>query len=291
MATPIGIVGGVAIAPEATYGTEGTPFSFLHGSTCTLGLRRSLITPSRVQRTAYTEKEYGPSFVDGEISGDWCFTSATMLPLLKALGSDSSGTVTLSGAAPTTASLSVECVMGAALSYKTLGAVALGLKIDAQPNAPVKYSVPFIGQSWAKDATPSTVSLPAESQITMPSTLGALSIGGTATLFRSLSLSVDIPCTGAERSNYAGSAIKQPVRLPGARVSGSIEVELDDSSPDSIAILDLFIAGTALGAITIGTTKIQIADARMIGDTPAWRPGIQTFPINFEADSMIIVVS
>lgn len=291
MATPIGITGGVAIAPEATYGTEGTPFSFLHGSTCTLGLRRSLVTPSRIQRTAYVEKEYGPSFVDGEIGGDWSFTSAVMLPLLKALGVDSSGTVTIAGGAPTTASLSVECVMGAALSYKSLGCVATGLRIDAQPNAAVKYTVPFIGQSWVKDATPSTVSLPAESGITLPSGLGALSIGGTATLFRNLSLNVELPYTGSDRANYAGTLIKQPVRLPGAKVTGSIEVELDDADPNSIAIIDLFIAGTALGAITIGTTKIQIADARMIGDTPAWRAGIQTFPINFEADSMIIVVA
>ncbi len=290
MATPLAITGAVAIGAEATYGTEASTFVFQHGSKATLRLMKTLVTPSRTQRTAYTEKEYGTSYVEGEIEGDWTFTGTTILDILKAIGVNTTGTVVITGAAPTTPSLSIQVIHGSSLAYKSLGCVMTGLKLMMKPNESMKYSASFIGQAWIKDATPDSVVLPAESQVAFPSTIGALSIGGTAMLFNSAEIEAKIPYTGAERAAYGGALIKQPIRLPGASILGNIELELDDiTGGNSIATLDLFIAGTTLGAITFGTTKLQLADCRMLGDSPAWTAGIQNFPCRFESEILTIV--
>lgn len=294
MATPIGLVGGLAVGAEAvTYGTEAASYTWLHGGGSTLGLRRgTIIRPSRVQATAYTEGAYATPFVDGEISGDWTFEGDTMLVLLRALGDDTAGTVVINGGTIDTASISVEVVYGSALSYKAFGCVATGLRIEGQPNAPVRWTVPLIGQTWSKDATPGTVTLPAESQVAYPADVGALSIGGTAVLYDSFSLSVDIPYEGTGRAAYGATTIRQPIRSGPAKITGSIQVILNDATGDNtIAELDDYIAGTALGAITFGATKFQLADCRMIGEPPAWTGGPTTFPINFEAESLTIVTS
>lgn len=291
MAAPIGALGGVAVAPESTYGTLGTVLTWLHAISSTLGQRRQIVQPSHIRVGRYTNIEYSRGWVEGEISADFTFEQDVVGPLLAACGTVSTATYTIApDTAPDTNALSVFVNHGGK-EWSHAGCKPTGLRIDMPAHESAKITVPMIGLVQAAVVSPHTVTRPSEALVALPTDIGALTIGGTAMQMRSASINVELPKTGNERFVYGSPTIKEPHPSGPALITATINVDLDDTTgANSIAELADFLSATALGTIA-WAGGITLTGCMMTGDPPALQVGVQEFAINVQATGLTIVTT
>jgi len=284
MGIRIGDDGGIRIAPEAAYGTPGT-YVTQHGRSGPIGPRKALLPSPRLGATP-TVRSYGVGYVDGEIEVAYDDSRAIIGGLLAACGNLTTDTYTIGdGSAPDETSLSVWVDYGGyAMQYAGCKPQSLRFGIDG--DSPVVLTMGFLGQTPTEE-TVVAINQPAVSGVVWESDISTVTVGGTAACLLSASIEVELPLVGSDRHCLGAASIKEPQRSGHPMVTGSFNVELDDSTgADSEAWLALFLAGTALGDIVLG--DFTLSDCYMTGDFPALGEGITQFSLNVEAATLAI---
>lgn len=287
---------GLLIAPETTAGTKATTgFVGQIADDCTINVHNEVVQRTSGMSLAPAALDYSYLWADGEIGGGWSFADSISGVILEALGNESTLVHTIGdGTAPDTETVSIRTNWGG-WEYTAYGAVLTGITLTFSPDDNIKWSCPFVAQSFEKEASPSSISHPAQSNLAMPSDIASLTIGGTAIGFREASLTISLPYSDpSSRRSYGGSSIRLP-RFGGSgsrvEITGSITVDLDDETGfDSVAVLEQYLAGTDLGAIAIGD-KIALTNCVMTGDWAALQRGDQTVPINFSSESAVDITT
>ena len=97
--------------------------------------------------------------------------------------------------------------------------------------------------------------------------------------------------SGADRRGLSAGAILEPQLTSFISVEASLNVELaDDTGYDTLAIIDNWLAGTALGTIALGT-EFGLQNCYMLGDGPNLQDGIQPFTIRVQPSSLVVVTT
>ena len=289
MAVRIGDSGGIRIAPESTYGTAGTAYVVQHGRTASIGPRKNLIPPARLQASNPTVRKYGVGFSDGEIALAYDDSRAVIGDLLAAAGHLATNDYTIGdGEARDTKSLTIWVDYGG-YAVRYVGAVIQSLRLEFNPDAPIVVTAGFLGQS-ASEQTPVSLTLPSETGIVYESDISTVTVSGASMCSLSGTVDVQFQVEGSGRHCLGGSVIKEPQITGIAAVTCSLNVELsDDTGADSEAALTSFLAGTALGDIVIG--DFALSSCYMTGDFPALGEGITQFPINAVAEELVITTT
>lgn len=286
----IGDAGGIAVAPEVTYGTPivvgsavwQTPYS------ASLGTRKSVINPGHLGAGNYTFRKYSPGYADGDIVVGYHRSRAVTGALLGGIGTLSSQSYTFgTGATPTNnAGLTVYIDTGGhTMQYP--GQIVTKLRWELAVASAIKMTAEFLGQPGTK-TTAATVSYPTEANIRMDSDLATFTLGGATICILGATIEVNWGVTGSDRVCLGGSAIKQPVRTGRPTITASLQCELSsDTNNDTIAQLDDYLSGTSVGDLVIDDWTL--ASGYMTGDMPALQSGVTTFPINIEAASLVLV--
>ena len=161
-----------------------------------------------------------PSHVDGEVVFAYSYTDSVVADVLGALGAIT-GTTTKTcsiglGSSPDTESLTIGVNHGG-LEYTYTGCVPtrFSLEFDAESDAQATLGVS--GQAVAKEATPTTLTLPAASTMLMASDYGTLTLNSDTFDFRTVSVNVDYP-TAVKGVSYANAATVRRVVVTGMGV-------------------------------------------------------------------------
>lgn len=282
---PIGDDGGIRVAEETTWNTAGSSFAWQHAVSSSLGVRKDLIRSSRLQRTR-PPLGYGVGYADGEIVVEYDKTLAVIGTLLKLFGAAGTGNLTIDGTAPDVASATIGVDHGG-LEYQYTGCVGSTLRFELTPDQAVQMTVGVLGGSGASE-TASTPSAPAEAGIVFPSDLGVVTVGAAALNVLQATIECAWDVQGSDRKGLGGDAILQPVQR-NMRVTGTLQVELsNDTGDDTAAQIADYLAGTALGDVSLDGGDFLLASCYMTGDMPSLQSGVQTFPINIDAESLLL---
>jgi len=286
MSVKIGDKGGIRVGPETTYGTASVGYITQHGVSTSLAPTIPLL-PSPVLGVANNAvRKYGGGFVDGEITVAYDDHRSVIGGILAGAGNLVSDDYTIgSGAAPDEWGQSLWVDYGGYV-IQYLGAVYQSMRFEFTPDSAVMVTLGFLAQSWSKE-TAAALTKPSETGILWANDLSSVSIGGTAMCSLTGTVDITFPTVGSDRKCLGSGVIKQPVWAGRTTLASTLNVELsDDTNADSEAILDLFFAGTTLGDIVIG--DFTLGAAYMSGDGPALGAGITQFPINVEAQDLVI---
>jgi len=283
MSTPVGLLGGVSIGPETTYNTKSAAMVFLHGAGSTIGPRTPLVRASKRLGRKAMPTARGPKYWDGDLTA--CFTAEDdlMSDIYGLFCNDVASPYTIGdGSTPAVASASVSVNHGGH-EWTYTGGKATALRIDIPKEGEASFTLTLVGKTTAKEASASTVTVPADTLLRMPrGALPTLLIDSTAVAFKSASIEITAPHTGAERSDYGATEIREPLASGPISIRGSIVVELDDATgANTIALLATHLSTGALSSIGFGTA-IVITSAISVGDPPAWQAGVQEFTLNWE---------
>lgn len=282
---PIGQDGGIALAPESTWDTAGTVFAWQHAVSSSLGFRSNLLKSERLQRTR-PRTEHSVPYGDGDIVVEYSQSLAIIGTLLRMFGVEGTGDVEIDGSAPDLTSATGRVNHGG-IMFQYAGLVGASLRLELAMDKAAKATASFVGGTVTKPAAV-TPSLPDASTIFMPSDLGAITVGGSPVIIKTASIECKFEVPGADRVGLGASTIMQPYQYRFA-CTGSLTVELaNDTGNDTEDILDTWIAGTALGDISLSGGDFVLGSCYMAGDAPALQPGAQEFPINFDADALLL---
>jgi len=296
-----GMLGNISIAPESTYGTDpATGYVDQFGIGSTLGLRRSRVRPIRLGRGIVGVSADRAGFIEGEITLAMTNKESIIGDILGLFGNINTSVFSLANDAPDVTSVSVRVNHGMDsngdyLEYVYTGCRGTSLRFDLPENGPPQMVIGLIGRSMAKVASPSTVSMPVESNLYLQSDFDALQVASSPYAHKGVTISLDAPHSGADRSFCGATWIRKPVPSSQMALTGSFVTELDQDSAeanyDTAAIIDLYIAGTTLGAITIGTTDFVLSGCEMVGDPPSLGMGAQDFTVNFESNGLAMTLA
>mgnify|MGYP001273128539 CR=1 FL=1 len=285
MGVRIGDNGGIRVAPESTYGTAGTVWSVQHPRSASLGPRKALLPSPRLGAMP-TTRAYGVGYADGETEVAYDDHRTVIGDLLAAAGNLSTNTYTIGdGSAPDTNSLSVWVDYGGyVLQY--VGAKLQSLAFGMEGNNPVTLTTGFLAQSVSEE-TPVSLTKPDVAGVVWESDLSTITVGGAGACFLSGSIEVAIPIVGADRHCLGAASIKEPEWSGHPTVSGSFNVELEDTSGrDSEAFIASFLAGSAIGDVVVG--DFTLTDCYMTGEPPALGEGITQFSFGVEAATLTV---
>ena len=296
MATPIPADGGILIGAETTYGTEASSKSVMIGTSSSMGLRRQTAKSRTRPNRRGPKLAQLASHVDGEVVFAYSYTDSVVADVLGALGAIT-GTTTKTcsiglGSSPDADSLTIGVNHGG-LEYTYTGCVPtrFSLEFDAESDAQATLGVS--GQAVAKEATPTTLTLPAASTMLMASDYGTLTLNSDTFDFRTVSVNVDYP-TAVKGVSYANAAtVRRVVVTGGPMITGSVTVDLDDddtANMNTVALLDTYISSGGIGSVTLLDSGhgVTFASCQMVGDPPSWDGSENSFPINFEAESVLL---
>jgi hypothetical protein len=290
MSVKIGDNGGIRIAPEdVTYGTAGTVYVVQHPKSASLGYRKSLIPPATLGAVNPATRKYGVPFVDSDIVLAYDDSRAVIGDLLAAAGNLVTNDYTIGdGSAPDEKSLTIWVDYGG-YAIRYTGCVISGLSFEFAPDAPIAVTVTFLGQGASEQAAV-TLTPPNEAGIVYESDISTITVNGAAMCTLTGTIDVQFPVVGSDRHCLGSGSIKEPQTAGRAVVTASLNVELaDDTGADSEAALALFLAGTTLGSIVVG--DFALANCYMTGDFPPLGEGITQFPINVEAQELVITTT
>ncbi len=289
MSVYIGDNGGIRLAPEVTYGVAGTVFVPQHARAASLAPKRNLIPPATLGAANPAVRKYAVPFVENDMELAYDDSRAVIGAVLASAGNLTTDTYTLGdGSIPDVPSLTGWVDHGG-LAMQYLGLKISSLQFAFEPDAPVKITIGFLGQSFAKQ-TPVTITPPAETGIVYESDISTLTVAGVAMCALTGTIDIAFPYVGADRHCLGGSMIKEPQLAGRADITVSLGAELsNDTGADSEAVLDLFLAGTTLGDIVIG--NFTIANCWCTGDSPALAEGVTQFPINAMGQEVAIVTT
>jgi hypothetical protein len=302
----LGGLGGIALATEATYGTDPTTgYIWQHAISSTLGKRMPRIVPSRLGLSPPAAQSIGIPYVDGETVFNYSSSDAVIGVLLKALGIRTGASApfiyTINGGStgypPTTNSLFalVDYGMRTGGAHYQLGfgglkptQVRFELGADVEP----KISVGWIGRSCVV-RTATAITAAADSTIAVPGDFDVITIAAAAWGFKNIAITLDLPKTDAGRNIMGATTLREPEPSGQIRVTAAIGCELtDDTGLDTVAEIADFMAGTAMGTLNIsdGTNVMfTLANGRYMGDAPGLSGnGPQEFTLNVEFDGAII---
>jgi len=294
MSLPIGLDGGVLIGAESTYGTEASTKVAVHGISAGIGQRRG--TRKSVGWLSHKAQriEQAVTYVDGPVEMGFTLEQDVMGGLFGALGSVSTATYTIGNTDPDNTSLTVAVNHGAAPEYTYTGNVLSSVKIDLPSENSGTLTAAFAGKAAAKEATPTSITDPAESLLLMPSGYGTLAIDGIDYDFNNFSLEFNIPTAFAGQNAVGGSTVRRAFWSGPMTISGSVKLDFDDDSGsdvDTVTLLDnVYYADGDLTTITMGSW-LTLSGCEMIGDPPSLTGEAQTFNCNFEAEIAVIVTT
>jgi hypothetical protein len=292
MAMMIGDAGGIAVAPEVTYGTPIVVGSAVWQTafSASLGTRKSVISPGHLGAGNFTVRKYSPGYADGEIVVGYHRSRAVTGALLGGLGTLATQTYNFgTGTAPTNnAGLTVYIDTGGhTMQYP--GQVVSKIRWEMAVGQAIKMTVGFLGQPGTK-TTAATVSEPTQANIQMDSDLTTFTLGAATICILGATIEVNWNVTGSDRVCLGASAIKQPVRVGRPTVTASLQCELSsDTNNDTVAQLDDYLSGTAIGDLVIDDWTLSTGYAT--GDMPALQSGITTFPLNIEFASLALLTA
>jgi hypothetical protein len=300
--TPDGSLGGLAVVEESTYGTTpGSPsWTWLHHINSTLVPKRQLIQPEWATYQGSTAREYSHTWAEGELQVAMSLEQDIVGPLLKCGSNFSTNVYTFgSGNAPDIESLSVLQNYGgghattAANYFEWIfaGFCPNQYRFNIVSDGNATMTVSGVAQSTTKTEAGSaaTPSAAAESYIMMPSDVGSVTYGGssTAITIQSADITVSLPKTGSERRGLGSTTIRQPVTSGRPVISFSVAVDLDASTGnDTIAILDDFVDGTALGNLVVG--DFALSNCYLEGDPPSLSAGLMSYTLTGQAQALAI---
>jgi hypothetical protein len=292
MTMMIGDAGGIAVAPEVAYGTPIVVGSAVWQTafSASLGTRKSVISPGHLGAGNFTVRKYSPGYADGEIVVGYHRSRAVTGALLGGLGTLATQTYNFgTGTAPTNnLGLTVYIDTGGhTMQYP--GQVVSKIRWELAVGQAIKMTVGFLGQPGVK-TTAATVSAPTEANIQMDSDLSTFTLGGATICILGATIEVNWNVSGSDRVCLGSSAIKQPVRVGRPTVTASLQCELSsDTNNDTVAQLDDYLTGTAIGDLVIDDWTLSAGYAT--GDMPALQSGITTFPINIEFASLALLTA
>jgi hypothetical protein len=292
MATMIGDAGGIAVAPESTYGTAivvgsavwQTPFS------ASLGVRKSVINPGHLGIAGYTYRKYSPGYSDGDIVVGHHRERTVIGGLLGALGTLATQTYNFgTGVAPTNANGLTVYVDTGGHTMQYPGQILTKLRWELAVGQAVKMTAEFLGQPGVK-TTAATVSQPTQANIQMDSNLATFTLGTATICILGATIEVSQPVSGSDRVCLGGSTIKQPVWAGRPTITASLQCELSsDTGNDTVSQLDDYLTGVSIGDLVIDDWTL--ASCWMTGDPPSLQSGITTFPINVEAATLALITT
>ena len=282
----IGDNGIIQIGPETTYGTATAAYVPQHSRAATLGFRRDNLLPSPRLGQTPGVREYGVPFADGEIVLAYDNSRAVIGDLLATAGNLATNDYTIGSSTAVDEDSLSQWIDYGGYAIQYTGGILNSLRFEFQPDSPIVVTASFLGRNATK-VTPGTYTKPDITGVVWESDISAITIGAVPMCSLAGTVEVQFPVEGTDRHCLGGSFIKQPVRLLPIVTTGSLTVELDDSTgADSEAILDLYLAGTTIGDSVIG--DFTLSNCYMTGETPALGEGITQFPINFTAENLII---
>ena len=302
MGTAIGSLGGIAVIEEVTYGTTpGTPtWIWQHPMASSLGLRRPVVEPNLLSYAAHTARGYSGKFVDGDLVVGLDLGNAVIGDILGTAGSFDIDHFDMGGGdVPDVNSLSVLMSYGGGGATPAnhhewihTGVKPNAIRFNLEPESNSYLTLVGIGDGSTKTALASaeTPNAPAETSVFMPSDLGTVTIGTANTCLHSATFEVLVPKTGFDR-RCMGGTMREPITAGRPDVTWTINGDLDDDTDnDTIATLALFLAGTNLGTISIGT-DFELSDCIMSGDFPALQEGQIDFSISGTASLLAVTVT
>ena len=292
MATPQGNLGWIAVADEAVaYGTIGASPVYQHGISSTMGFRASHATPRRLG-LAQGITQRGTSYADGEIVLALSHETNDLAVLYDVGGNDSTGTYTFgANTAPDEGSVSLFIDHGG-VEYDYVGCKPTFYQWDIVPDAAATLTVGFVGQSVVKYVgAPRSPTLPPLTEIVMPSDIRQLVVNSNSLEFKRATVRFECPKTSTERAAIGLAAIAEPVASGNYVITGSIDLELDDTANnDTITVIDDLFTDGDQATIAFGS-DISLATCYMTGEPPAQSEGLQLFTLNFMSPTLTVVTA
>jgi hypothetical protein len=287
MATYIGDAGGIAVGAETVYGTETAAWVIQNAVSASFGARRALIETNLLNATYPSIREFN-RFSDGELVVGYSRKRATNL-FLGTIGTLATQTYTFgAGTAPTNAIGLSALVDYGGYQVKYLGCTVSKLRWELAALTTVKQTATLIGRAGAKDITPETITVPDIANVQMDSDLATFTLGTAVILIKGATIEVDANMSGLDRRGLGSADHRQPVCQGSYTITASLQCELStDTTNDTVAQLDDFLAGTTVGDLAIDDWTLL--GCYMTGDMPALQAGILSFPINVRANTMTLL--
>ena len=291
MAFFLGKDGGISIGLEAVaYNTAATTFVHQHPVSSSLQPRKEILLPNVLRPSLPAVREYDAQIPQGDLVIAYNKSRAVIAPALAILGALATDTYTMGGTSdPDTKSASARVNHGGEmLQYTGLVPQRARFAFAANTNATLTLTLVGAGVTHPTVVAPTS---PVESGIYMPSDLSGVTIGGVACSVLSATIDVILPYTGADRRGLSAGAILEPQLTSFISVEASLNVELaDDTGYDTLAIIDSWLAGTALGTIALAS-DFSLANCYMLGDGPNLQDGIQPFTIRVQPSALTVVTT
>lgn len=294
-----GLTGGILVGVESTYGTEASSKVAQFGISSTIGTRRSTApTKSRLSARSPRYRQL-PTFVDGEIVCGFSRLDSIVGGILGAFGTGTSGTGIVTYAIGDSdvenESLSVARNHGGT-EYTAVGCVPASLRLELG-NDDAMFTVGVSAKSDAKEASLTSFTPQDEANVLVPSGYGTLTINGTTFDFSAISAEVSVPTDYQGKGMVGASSVRKSFITGPMAISGSITLEFDDDSGanmDTVSLLDDYLTDGDMGTIQLndGTNNwLVFSNCQARGDWPSLQPGVQEFPLTFDAESLDIVTT
>ena len=285
---------GLAVIPEDDgYGVmpASPDIDWQHIKGSSVGPRCQPRTAKRLTVSPPTTRDYPIGHSDGEFQVLHSLSDAVIGKLL-ALGSQRAGTGPYTytfglGLAPTEASATIYQV------YDDFMLRFLGFKPNLFRWEFSEEEVVLSVGGLAKKGTSATYvspSMPADSTVFMPGSIGSITLGAASIVINKLTLEVQLPLTDPGRVGLGG-VHREPWHIGQQPVTARLDCELsDETGNDTIAQWDDWESGVSLGDRGIGS-DFTFGSAYAVGDAQALEEGVTKCPLNLVGSNRIVGTS
>lgn len=303
-----GLFGGAAVVAEGTYGTDpATGYAWVH---CIPGTsptpRKERMERESLGFVPESSPPFKTIFVEGELKMHLNMSDAIVGVILRACGIRTGSSApflytidgTTSGHPPTTNSLSLLLDYGLSvvtpthLQYVVTGAKPTKLVFEFVSNKRPTLTVSYIGRGFANKGTPFTLATPADSLISVPSDFPQVQLAAGSFSFKTLTITVDLPKSGAEQNRFGGTSLSEPISNGPISVTAALGMDFgNDADHNSLAELQDWLGSGTFGTLTVGTVaqvRFQMTSAWMLGDWPVITGGLTPATLNIASQQLLI---
>jgi hypothetical protein len=160
---------------------------------------------------------------------------------------------------------------------------------DKRPTLTVSY----IGRGFANKGTPFTLATPADSLISVPADFPLVQLAAGSFGFKTLTITVDMPKSGAEQNRFGGTTLSEPISNGPISVTAALGMDFgNDADHNSLSELQDWLGSGTFGTLTVGTAapqvRFQMTSAWMLGDWPVITGGLTPATLNIASQQLLI---
>lgn len=293
MAQYNGQLGWIATASEATYGTLGTSLVYQQGISAALKQQETRTVPPCLGSTAANTGYQLAKWIAGTITLGHTDEKDDVAVIYNHCGNDDAAADTYDfGLTPGYGSLSFFLDIDS-VEYDFAGCIVRGITWNLNNNDYSTMVLDVIGQSVTKYAGGArTTSIPPCDEIVVPGDLGTFTIGGAnlAGCVKGATINWSWNTTDVGRQRLGTTVIPKPLRVGRNTVSATFNLELDNAtSANSVAVLDTYLAGSALGDIVLD--NFTLGSCVATGELPDLSGNLTDVSLSVVASSLAVTIA